>query len=712
MDSSALDPALGLGSNDDGDVGGENGLLALAQHHHPLPPPPTAELHLSAPANDPSQHPQPPDHLSHQQQQDGLIHRQLGDHGGNDLDSGVGGDAFHLFDSHAGYHQEQHHLHHAASSDHRAALDALPDPPSASAPINGGHVDLDGHGLGVAGSHHGAGEPNSEDTAGPSTSSRTPRPPTIPIACARCRKQKLKCSGGRPCERCAKKGLPADEPGGCEYVAEIRRRGLGKKNRKNGDEQAGVEGGGTSATPAMDGQFANGDGSGSQAALHHAGQHDWHNEAYPTASGAGGETHPSYGLHEADHHHNDGDVLAAHANAEAGPSNYGRPSEYAHDGLHQLHAHGQPSIDPALEAAPTASTSEASRSGSAIPVGGSGGGRLPLAPGGPAGDALGFSPTSIQAMDLLDFAGLNADELSMRADELSLRASFRRRLAMAAVSCTDAAVPPVRPSVSHAATRMPDLPAPPTPSSSSAVYGSQLGGVADRNGRSIGAPTASLPAGSLSPSRYGDGGQQALSSTTTSTGDVKPAVPLKTPIACGRCRAHKLRCPTPPPGPCERCMKAGVGAECAYADQIRRRGESKRKRSEAMGDSLAGPSAGESGKRARAAGDDDGNGTGRAESLEHDQTAQAEVDPSLFAEPSSGSGHGDRTPAAHDAHSADPSSNLHDGLMAFGRGELADAVLDAASVSHIGRTQESALREGGLEGGHGGDDDDAVPSVV
>lgn len=429
MDDVTLDPALGLGSAEQ-DHDGEQ-LLALAQqqhHHHVLPP--SAELHLPATsAHDSSQYAHEQHqtlHPQHQQQEGSLGEHEDG--GSGELDAGVvGADTFHLFNPHASYQEQHHLLHHVAPADHQAALDALPDPPSASATL----VDL-------AGVDQTLGDGAGSSTAAAASTSRGPRPPTIPIACARCRKQKLKCSGGRPCERCSKKGLAADEPGGCEYVAEIRRRGLGKKNRKSGDGGQQQSGGedtgdrmGVSSLSVNDSstatQYAGADGhsGGSQAGDHHPSQQAWH-EAYASAPGAtGSDAHPSFGLHEAEHHHN-GDVLAAHANAEAGPSNYGPPADYPHSDhdpeLHQqLHAHRSQAsaIDPALrnDAGPGAPSEASHPSGSAAPIGGNDStGRPPLpSTGGSSGDALGFSPTSIQAMDLLDFAGLNSDELSLCA---------------------------------------------------------------------------------------------------------------------------------------------------------------------------------------------------------------------------------------------------------------------------------------------------------
>lgn len=224
---------------------------------------------------------------------------------------------------------------------------------------------------------------------------------------------------------------------------------------------------------------------------------------------------------------------------------------------------------------------------------------------------------------------------------------------------------------------MPDLPAPPTPSSSSAVFSSQLSG--DRPTTT--ATEAPFSSGSPThcPSGGSGGGQASLSTTVNPTGDVKPPVPPKTPIACARCRTHKLRCPTPPPGPCERCIKAGVGGECAYAEQIRRRGESKRKRGETTTgiDLLIGPSAEGGAKRIRT----------------EEQGVQDPVDDvasSIYAEAegtsassSHGEGHG---------YSVDRSIDADDAAAPLIKTEF--------SGSHVERTHESALRDLQVDADH------------
>ncbi|CED84136.1 Zn(2)-C6 fungal-type DNA-binding domain [Phaffia rhodozyma] len=48
------------------------------------------------------------------------------------------------------------------------------------------------------------------------------------IACARCRAQKLKCQGGKPCARCVKQNVGHS----CVYVADVRRRGISKKKKQ------------------------------------------------------------------------------------------------------------------------------------------------------------------------------------------------------------------------------------------------------------------------------------------------------------------------------------------------------------------------------------------------------------------------------------------------------------------------------------------------
>ncbi|TIC09882.1 hypothetical protein E3Q15_03281 [Wallemia mellicola] len=56
------------------------------------------------------------------------------------------------------------------------------------------------------------------------TNSSTPSQMTNrqPLACTGCRKQKLKCLGGKPCQRCNKRGIE------CVYDSVIRRRGPDK----------------------------------------------------------------------------------------------------------------------------------------------------------------------------------------------------------------------------------------------------------------------------------------------------------------------------------------------------------------------------------------------------------------------------------------------------------------------------------------------------
>lgn len=55
----------------------------------------------------------------------------------------------------------------------------------------------------------------------------------------------------------------------------------------------------------------------------------------------------------------------------------------------------------------------------------------------------------------------------------------------------------------------------------------------------------------------------------------------RTLIACERCRQHKLRCLGG--SPCPACSKRGVGDECTYVAEVRRRGKAKKKRAGAAG---------------------------------------------------------------------------------------------------------------------------------
>lgn len=327
-------------------------------------------------------------------------------------------------------------LHH-----HQAALDALPDPPA--------HHLANPNGVPTAnddGSPSAAAPPPSADApsadgqpaTGPPVSVRAPRAPTIPIACARCRRQKLKCSGGRPCVRCAKKGLRADEDGGCEYVAEVRRRGLGKKNRKG---SASGGGGGGEGSQGEGSQQGHGQGAvdGDGHALHHQ-HHQQHQQAldghYPVQQahdyyGPSAQAHDAYGADSA--------YTSGPGGADGGPSG---PAQDGSDGdvggggvgdahlllLQQQHeldsqqqqarpppttaaAPGEPAIDPALE---TLAHPSAGAPLSGASTSGGHDGHQPALPAAQAPPHLAFSPTSIQALDLLDFTRMSADELSLR----------------------------------------------------------------------------------------------------------------------------------------------------------------------------------------------------------------------------------------------------------------------------------------------------------
>lgn len=61
--------------------------------------------------------------------------------------------------------------------------------------------------------------------------------------------------------------------------------------------------------------------------------------------------------------------------------------------------------------------------------------------------------------------------------------------------------------------------------------------------------------------------------TSSSEPPNKRLAAKRTPIACQRCRAHKLKCAGG--NPCPGCQKRGVGAECSYVAEIKRRGKGK-----------------------------------------------------------------------------------------------------------------------------------------
>lgn len=57
------------------------------------------------------------------------------------------------------------------------------------------------------------------------------------ISCYPCRSRKMKCDGQKPCGQCAKRGGEGD----CEYAAEVKRRGRGKKSRGSEAGRSGTE---------------------------------------------------------------------------------------------------------------------------------------------------------------------------------------------------------------------------------------------------------------------------------------------------------------------------------------------------------------------------------------------------------------------------------------------------------------------------------------
>lgn len=208
--------------------------------------------------------------------------------------------------------------------------------------------------------------------------------------------------------RCTKKGLPPGVEGGCEYAPEVRRRGLGRKNRKN--DVGGPGGGGGGSVGSSRG--ANG---GAASAY---GQ-DANGQAYEMQAGPNDFDPSPYHLHQ---HQQD---LADQQNADAGPSNY---VASPHDDVPTAAGDANESvIDPSLAAASLPLTEPSSnptdpdghpRQDANLPSASRGEVDSGAYAGGPpheGGEADHDGELNMPfAMDLLDFSKLSADELGLR----------------------------------------------------------------------------------------------------------------------------------------------------------------------------------------------------------------------------------------------------------------------------------------------------------
>lgn len=208
--------------------------------------------------------------------------------------------------------------------------------------------------------------------------------------------------------RCTKKGLPPGVEGGCEYAPEVRRRGLGRKNRKNdvggpgggGGGLVGSSGGANGGTASAYGQDANG-------------------QTYEMQAGPNDFDPSPYHLHQ---HQQD---LADQQNADAGPSTY---VASPHDDVPPAAGDANESvIDPSLAAASLPLTEPSSnptdpdghpRQDASLPSAGRREVDSGAFAGGPpheGGEADHDGELNMPfAMDLLDFSKLSADELGLR----------------------------------------------------------------------------------------------------------------------------------------------------------------------------------------------------------------------------------------------------------------------------------------------------------
>lgn len=121
---------------------------------------------------------------------------------------------------------------------------------------------------------------------------------------------------------------------------------------------------------------------------------------------------------------------------------------------------------------------------------------------------------------------------------------------------------------SHSIDQELKLPSNPLPIQNEAPSRSNMGSTKhqDTNTNTPSATTTLRPA---------KGTDATTATTTSSSGSNDPsqaaAKKARTPIACSRCRRHKLRCLGEPGQPCPACVKRGVAEECNYVSEVRRR---------------------------------------------------------------------------------------------------------------------------------------------